>query len=61
MASLRSMLKTVYSSNRATIEFKGLNQKVNISAKDKAAITSILDLYDKYFASGDIKLDPDWF
>ena len=61
VANLRSMLKTVYSSNRATIEFKGLNQKVNISAKDKAAVTSILDLYDKYFASGDIKLDPDWF
>lgn len=62
VGNLYSMLKTVYSSENAVVEFKGgLNQKMQISEADKKAVLSILDLYDKYFSSETISLDPRWF
>lgn len=61
VGDLISILESIYSSDQSTVEFKGLNEKIRISAADKNAVMSILDLYWKYFASGSISLDPRWF
>lgn len=61
VGNLLPMLKSIYASNVATVEFKGLNEKVYVSQADKKAVMSIIDLYDKYFSSGNINLDPRWF
>ena len=60
ISSLIPILTQIYSSEVSTIEFKNL-QKVAISQKDKDAVLSIIDLYGKYFANGQITLNPAWF
>lgn len=45
VGDLISILESIYSSDQSTVEFKGLNEKIRISAADKNAVMSILDLY----------------
>lgn len=61
VGNLLPILRTIYAGEQSTVEFKGLNEKIKISNADKNAVMSILDLHDKYFASGSINLDPSWF
>lgn len=60
ISSLIPILTQIYSSDVATIEFKNLH-KVAISQNDKNAVLGIIDLYGKYFANGQITLNPEWF
>jgi hypothetical protein len=61
VGNLLTILQSVYSNANSTIEFKDLGEKIYISAEDKTAVTSMLDLYSKYFAQGAINLKPEWF
>lgn len=58
--SLIPILTQIYSSGSSTIEFKDLH-KISISAADKTAVLSIIDLYTKYFSNGSVVLNPEWF
>lgn len=60
VANLVSILSNIYNSERSTIEFKDLNERIYISDQDKLAVLGIIDLYKEYFANGVVYINPDW-
>jgi hypothetical protein len=57
--SLIPILSQIYSSGSATIEFKDIT-KIAISQDDKNAVLGIIDLYTKYFSTGQVLIKDEW-